>query len=263
MVIKSGNLPIDSAKMRRVKAQSTDVTVDWTWNNEAQGIVSWNFTNNSKDTKSVILFRNGYYFGNAFWCVYVNNNMTYWAQEELIPLIDNGVDYNEMPIGIVDFGNGNRIIAFIFTLAGGQKWSVLEGGFSSAMPPANAEVYEVTVEKVGKFCIGYDAQQVLDWDLQTQTTMLGYSPNPNNINTIEVTTPSGTDFVTLFNDTISDNTCPPSPNCLNEIEQGFISGNLDEIVNGLYCAIGQYNIDKNRILAKIMERYLRHAFEEL
>jgi len=260
MVIKSGMMPIDGMKTRRLKVQSTAVTVNWTWYDEAQGVVSWNFANNSNKQVSVILYRNSYYFGNAFWPVYVQNGMTSWATE-LTPLIDEGVEKNTVPIGIIDFGNGNRIIAFIFTLAQGQKWSILEGGFSSITPPQDAEIYEVSLEKSGSFCIGYDNQQVLDWDLQTQTAMLGYSPDPSYIETVEVMTPEGTDFVALFNDTISDSTCPPPPNCFQEIEQGFADGNVDEIVNGIYCAIEQ-GIEKDKLLGyklitKIMEKFLK------
>ncbi|MEM3862324.1 MAG: hypothetical protein QW203_07600, partial [Thermoplasmatales archaeon] len=102
-MITSGNKPIESISSRHVKAQSSSVTVNWTWYDESQGIVSWNFQNNSSEQKSVILYRSGYYFGNAFWPVYVNNGMTYWATS-LTPLIDQGVANNTMPIGIIDFG---------------------------------------------------------------------------------------------------------------------------------------------------------------
>ncbi|MEM3861744.1 MAG: LAGLIDADG family homing endonuclease [Thermoplasmatales archaeon] len=187
-------------------------------------------------------------------CVYVNNGMTYWATS-LTPLIDQGVANNTMPIGIIDFGGGNKIIAFIFTLAPGQKWSVLEGGFSSAMQPSGQAVYELSLEKTGSFCIGYDPQQVLDWDLQTGTTMQGYSPNPNNFNTIEVTVPVGTQYIQLFpNDTVSDSACPPQPNCLQEIEQGIEQGNIDLFLEGVMCVLEQMGYSFKTVLDKFWDK---------
>ncbi|MEM3861582.1 MAG: hypothetical protein QW203_03755 [Thermoplasmatales archaeon] len=253
-MITSGNKPIESINSRHVKAQSSSVTVNWTWYDESQGIVSWNFQNNSSEQKSVILYRSGYYFGNAFWPVYVNNGMTYWATS-LTPLIDQGVANNTMPIGIIDFGGGNKIIAFIFTFAPGQQWSVLEGGFSSAMQPSGQAVYELSLEKTGSFCIGYDPQQVLDWDLQTGTTMQGYSPNPNNFNTIEVTVPVGTQYIQLFpNDTVSDSPCPPQPNCLQEIEQGIEQGNIDLFLEGVMCVLEQMGYSFKTVLDKFWDK---------
>jgi len=257
MVITSGNGVNTIIKNRMKQASSQDVTVDWSWYDATQGTVSWNFKNNSNEQKSVVLYRSGYYFGNAFWPIYVNNGMTSWATT-LSPLIDNGITNNTMPIGIIDFGNGNRIIAFIFTFSPGQSWSVLEGGFSAVMPPSDAQVFEVTLEKSGKFCIGYDYQQVLDWDLQTQTTMTGYTPNPDYIATLEVEMPSNSNFVALFNDTISDSSCPAQPNCIQQILQGIQDQDIQQVVNGIMCLYesGQFDIDK--FMLKMTEAFLKH-----
>lgn len=205
-MIVSGSKAFDLAsKIKPVKI-SGSVEVNWTWYDKSAGTVSWNFANDTDSTRTVILYRNSYYFGNAYWCIYVNNKMTYWAAS-LVPLTDSGVENNTMPIGVVDSGQAGRIIAFLFTFSKGQKWSALEGGFSVASPPANPAVYEVTPETKNEFCIGYDQSQITDWDAQTGSTMSGYAPNPSSVETVEVRTPSNALYYTLFNDTINNGKC--------------------------------------------------------
>ncbi len=251
-VILSGVKPLETIKTRANLSISKDVTVTWSWYDETQGIVSWNFKNNSSQQKSVILFRNGYYFGNAFWCVYVNNGMTYWATTPLTPLTDNGVQNNTMPIAIINF-NGKKIIAFVFTLAPGQQWSVLEGGFSAVMPPSGQVVYEVTLKQSGSYCIGYDEQQVIDWDLQTGTTMQGYQPNPATVNTVEFDAPSDAEYVQLFpNDTVNNGSCPSGSNCLQMIEQGISNGDIEQVISGLLCLLDTGAIDIKKFAKHIM-----------
>ncbi len=205
-MIISGSKALD-VKHEMVKTVTPSaVEIGWNWYDEQTGTVSWNFRNNGNQTKTVILFRNSYYFGNAYWCIYVNNEMTYWAKD-LSVLPGRSVIKNTMPIGIVDFRRSKRIIAFLFTLSAGQDWSALEGGFSSSSPPANPALFEVTFKKSADFCIGYDEVQVTDWNAQTGSTMSGYSPNPSTIRTVEVSAPAAASFYQLFNDTIDDGKC--------------------------------------------------------
>ena len=56
-----------------MKISSENVNVSWSWYDQAQGTVKWSFKNNFTAVKSFLLFRNSYYFGNAFWPVYINN----------------------------------------------------------------------------------------------------------------------------------------------------------------------------------------------
>ncbi len=191
------------------KAQKFSIGVDigWSWYDKNKGIVSWNFQNNSQLQSSVILFRNGYYFGNAYFPIYVENGLTKWATT-LLPLDEQGIEHNSMPLAILDFGSENRIVAFVFTLAGGQKWSVLEGGFSQKMPPDNIAIYDVSLERSGTFCIGYDPRQVSEWNRQTGTNLNGYRPNPRSIKTLELSVPSIAPYIKLFKeDTIRDSQC--------------------------------------------------------
>ncbi|MEM0141557.1 MAG: hypothetical protein QXN66_05960 [Thermoplasmatales archaeon] len=190
-----------------VDSISTDIYCSWSWYNELKGIVSWNFNNESNFQQTAALYRNGYYFGNAFWPVYLQTGLTSWASR-LSPLLQKSPERNTAPMGILDFGKGNRIVAFLFTLAPGQEWSILEGGFTRAYPPMNPVVYGTKLEKTGRFCVGYDEKQVEDWDRQTSSFEKGYSPNPAEVDTVEVQISAYASYVQLFNgDLISEEPC--------------------------------------------------------
>ena len=115
------------------------------------------------------------------------------------------------PLGVVSWkqpdGSDKRIIAFVFTLSPGQTWQMLEGGFSPAMPPADVNAYEVTQLSEDDYCIGYDKQQVSAWDRQTGSKLQGYSPNPSTFHSVQVLAPPESQFIQLFNDTISPGKC--------------------------------------------------------
>ncbi|EQD53597.1 hypothetical protein B1B_10150, partial [mine drainage metagenome] len=155
-----------------------------------------------------LLFRNGYYFGNAFWPVYLAHPSfrTRWATS-LSPLVDRGVAENAAPLGLVGFPGNRRIVAFLFTLAGGSSWSILEGGFSEAQPPEGAGVTPVTRRREGAFCIGFDPAQVTAWDQQTQTRLGGFAPNPSTVTTVEVAPTGAAPFVQLYPDPIAIGPC--------------------------------------------------------
>ncbi|MHB8154239.1 MAG: hypothetical protein ACYDG3_14525 [Bacillati bacterium] len=240
------------------------INVTWSWYDEAQGLVQWTFKNTGTEQASCILLRNQYYFGNAFWPVYVANPgfATAFAAA-LTPLVDNGVANNSPPLAVVDFGNGNRIIAFVFTLSPNQIWSMLEGGFSSVMPPVFQQAPIVTLENSGSWCIGYDSQQVIDWDTQTGTNLQGYSPNPSAFNTVEVSVTAP--YIALYNDTITQGTCSggSAPNaCVQEIIQGFenlANGNsagLIQIEEGIICLVSSLDISFSKLLMKSIKQRL-------
>jgi len=236
MIVFSGSKVTKSSNIQplfehNVLGFSISVTVNWSWYSKRDGIVTWTFTNKSYLQSTVILFRNGYYFGNAYFPIYLQNGMTKWAKT-LSPLADNGVEHNSMPVAILDFGNGNRIVAFIFTLSSGQKWSVLEGGFSELMPPSNIAVFDVDYEHSGQFCVGYDPKQVLDWDTQTNSNMKGYSPNPSTFETIELSVPTMAPYVKLFKfDSVQTSAC------FNQINnmglENKSSDDLEEIIGNI------------------------------
>ncbi len=218
-------------KIDNISSFSVSVSVGWSWYNKKEGIVSWNFVNNSYLESSVILFRNGYYFGNAYFPIYLENGLTTWATE-LKPLTDKGIENNSMPVAIMDFGMDKRIVAFIFTLSSGQKWSVLEGGFSEFMPPDRYALFDVTLEKSGIFCVGYDKNQVIDWDQQTGSNLKGFLPNPKSVQTLEFSVPTVAPFVKLFkDDSISDSYCQGQDSITSETNVS--KDDIEDIVAGI------------------------------
>lgn len=255
-------------KVDRIVKAVSQISVNWTWNNESQGLVQWTFQNTSNEEQSCLLLRNNYYFGNAFWPVYVANSQfgVNWAIS-LTPLVDYGISNNNPPIGVVDFGNSNYLVAFIFTLSAGQTWSMLEGGFSNLNPPVFQSAPIVTLSYTGNFCTGYDNAQIIDWDTQTGTTYQGYSPNPSTISTIGVDCNSS--YISLYDDPISEGTCNTNPSptnpCIVDIEDGLqalLSGDsngLLEIEDGIMCLITSLNIP----LIKMFGRSLIKRIEKI
>ncbi len=184
--------------------------VTWSWHSATDGVVAWRFENPGALAATGLLLRNGYYFGNAFWPVYLAHASfrTRWATA-LTPLVDLGVDQNAAPLGVVGFPGGGRIVAFLFTLAPASTWSILEGGFSAAQPPQGAGIVPVEFRRSGEFCVGYDPAQVAAWDAQTQTGLPGTAPNPSTVATLEVAPTGGAPFVQLYPDPIALGPCGP------------------------------------------------------
>lgn len=185
---------------------SENVNVSWAWYNVTQGTVKWSFKNYFTTTKSFLLFRNSYYFGNAFWPVYINNpQFNEKFAVSVSPLPDKGTANNSAPLCIAEFKDGKKIVCFIFTLSPSQEWSMLEGGFSESFQPSGFSASIVSVKPSAEYCIEYDQTQVTDWDQQTGTTLTGYSPNPSVFKS--VTAVADTGYVTLFADVIKEGKC--------------------------------------------------------
>jgi len=203
------------------------VTVSWSWFDQSQGIVEWTFKNLGSSKESVILLRNGYYFGGAFGPVYLANSTPLcstctgsngfgvsWIYTQPVeggvslvngsipPLVDHGSPAaNAPPMAPVQFPSGEWLnFAFIFTLNPGQTWSMLEGGFSTLTPPYPQGVYQVSLGYGGSICVGYDPQRVKDWDAQTGTNLQGYSPNPSTFNIAKVKAAGAPYDILPFND---------------------------------------------------------------
>jgi len=292
--------------------QQSSVTVSWSWFDQSQGIVEWTFTNQGSQRESVILLRNGYYFGGAFGPVYLANSTplcstctngkgfgTSWIYAEPIqggvslvngqipPLVDHGSPAaNAPPMAPVKFSNGQWLnFAFIFTLDPGQTWSMLEGGFSTLMPPQPQGVYPVSLGYVGPTCVGYDPQRVNDWDAQTGTNLQGYSPNPNTFNIATVIAQSAPYDVLPFNDPpIQLSACSqpspspqpspqpsPSPSptqCIDEILQAIAlyptnpQQATTDLVEGIICILDTLDVDP-RVFVESFLRLHGVTVEEL
>jgi hypothetical protein len=194
-----------------LEAISPKLKVSWAWHNEEQGIVAWTFQNTGSEQASCILFRNSYYFGNAFWPIYLNHpGFGVGFVKKLEPLVDKSIDKNSPPLGIISWrqpdGSYKNIVSFVFTLAAGQTWQMLEGGFSRLMPPQNIAIYEVSSISESDFTIAYDEQQIDAWEEQTDASDEGYTPNPNTFSTLQVLAPPEAPFAHLFEDSIQQGT---------------------------------------------------------
>jgi hypothetical protein len=281
------------------------VTVSWSWYDQSQGIVEWTFTNDGPYKESVILLRNGYYFGGAFAPVYLANSTplcsscsgtngfgTSWIYTEptqggvclvngqIPPLMDYGSpELNAPPMAPVQFPNGQWLnFAFIFTLNPGQTWSMLEGGFSTLIPPYPQGVYQVTLGYSGPTCVGYDPQRVKDWDTQTGTNLQGYSPNPATFSIATVKAFGAPYDILPFNDPpIQLSACTqqpspqpqpnpqpqpqPSPNptqCINDILQAIADYQTNPaeatqlLVQGIICILDTLNVQPNIFLKSFL-----------
>lgn len=261
------------------KNASKDLVARWTWADEGQGLVTWTFENNSTTTKTGILLRNSYFFGGAFWPVYVANAGfgVDWATA-LTPLVDSGVSNNAPPIGIVDIGTNKPEVCFLFTLAPGQAWSMYEGGFSTAVTPSGIAMYDVTLKRSGQFCVGYDQQRVIDWDLQTQTTLQGYSPNPSTVQTVQVVAESDTPYDVLpFNDPVpyvgqcqGGSASQPPQSCEEQIGQGFdelsrgqTEQGIIDIVSGIECIVAYLEQSGSATIKIKKDDFLRYLENKL
>ena len=203
MIRTGGILPY----LQSQKQPDSILKVSWSWYNQAQGTVAWAFVNGTSSVKSFVLLRNSYYFGNAFWPVYLNNksfNVNFTAKP--VPLVDNGTASNSANIAVITFPGKEEIIAFVFTLSAGQSWSILEGGFSATSPPSGYSLIGLTYNGSSQQCITYDEKQVSDWDTQTGTTLLGYKPNPSTFDS--ATFSCAGKFIALFQDIIKAGKCP-------------------------------------------------------
>lgn len=188
----------------RAEASSPNLKVSWEWYNEGEGIVRWTLQNVSGQQASGILFRNSYYFGNAYWPIYANNpgfGVTFAAKLE--PLSDESIRINSAPLGIVSWKQGDgsykSIVSFVFTLSPGQTWRILESGFSHLTPPQNISVFEVTrVSDADSFALGYTREQVDSWNAQTGNSDKGHAPNPNMFDVVQVLAPPEAPFEQLF-----------------------------------------------------------------
>ena len=187
------------------------------------------------------------------------------------PLVDNGAENNAPLIAPVTFSNGYTQVLFIFTLSGGQTWSMLEGGFNNIVPQLQG-VYTLDNPVLQTWCIGYDPQRVKDWDSQTGTTLQGYSPNPNTITAVVWQASPGAPYDALpFNDMYCDTPCPcalqpaPQPTCFEILEYiaiavetgNFSSISVQDIIDAVECLFTGHISLKDRLKIAIKILFMR------
>jgi len=299
--------PVRYSLPNQAQAPLSSVTVSWSWYNQSQGIVKWTFTNDGLQKESVILLRNGYYFGGAFAPVYLDNSTPLcsacpggkgfgvsWiyteptqggvclVNGEIPSLMDYGSpEENAPPMAPVQFPNGQWLnFAFIFTLIPGQIWSMLEGGFSTLMPPYPQGVYQVSLGYTGPTCVGYDPQRVKDWDTQTGTSLQGYSPNPATFNIATVKALGAPYDILPFNDppirlSVCDQPNPqpspspqpqpsPKPNptqCIDDILKAIADYQTNPteatqlLVQGIICILDTLDVQPNVFLESFLRAH--------
>ncbi len=204
--------------------ENKNVNVTWAWYSQSKGIVQWTFTNNSSQEQDVILLRGAvdssskvlvdYYFGNAYWVVYLALGITNWQTRNEQLTYDNPQN-NSPPLAIIQFGD-KYLVSFEFTLKPKSTWSVLEGGFDGGIEPYNPKAIPANYVGDYYFCVGYDIQQVLDYTLQTGMPVTGYYPNPNTykVSLYSVDAP----YIQLYKDHISKGVCAWL-DCINLIKK--------------------------------------------
>ncbi len=214
-----------------VTALNGEISCSVSWQDEASGTVQWKLENHSKNIQQLVILRNNYMFGGAFWPVYVANSFgrgasgtnpsdnfgVNWINTSTnsTPLKNLGVSRNTMPIGLVTkqgssgtINASNSSVVFIFTLGPGEVYPVIEGGFSASMLPQLQKVLVVKNIYCGDVCAGYDQQRVKDWDSQTGTTLKGYAPDPGTVLTCAYEIPASDPYMTLnYTDSFSTGKC--------------------------------------------------------
>ena len=226
---RAGLLP--KGGIPRVPQISTFVTVSWAWTDQSKGNISWTFVNaDPNNSHAVVLYRNNYIFGGAFWPVYLGPDDTVSHMLDGTQPIPTLTGNGGQPMGIIDYGPGaspRYLVHFIFNLAPGQTWSTPEGGFTGGITPTAGACYELTSSVAGNYCVGYDPQRVADWDSQTGTSNRGYAPNPSTYFTYAFTPEAATPENTLgFKDAIGSGTCV-TPSLAFRLEKSTLSN--DEV----------------------------------
>lgn len=187
--------------------------VSWEWSPYfGERTINWSFRNSSYKTKNFILFRNGYYFGSAYWPIQVNNPVYHVElATSLEPYVDEGPWLNAPRLGIVEHPSGRFIICYIFTLAPVSTWRIIEGGFDQASPPSGIHVCEVKFVRTGEFCIEYDPRHEVIRDLQIEKLPFiakPYAPNPKTFKSVLVSAPEGSPSPEFdFEDEVTEGAC--------------------------------------------------------
>ncbi len=178
------------------KVKSDDVQVTWAWQDQDRGLIRWKFTNLTDKVQSFVLLRGAeaynlkmddselmppYYFGDAFYPIYLNYKLTSFATEQKPLVNSNVVTENVPPLGVIKIGD-KYLVAFVFTLAPRESYEMLEGGYVKQgdvrIIPYSPVAVKVEATKPMEMCIGYNELAIIEYSSQIKEFVQGYSPNP-------------------------------------------------------------------------------------
>ena len=170
------------------------VKVTWKYINKEEGLIQWSFENTSNEMVNFALLRQGYYFGNAFYPVYLENPE---FQTSFTTVADKPMSTTGNPPVAVVYFSGKPIVCFVFTLVAKQIWTMEEGGWTD-QEPTSYQAVPLTPVSVKKFSIQYNPEQVTQWDEQSGTDYAGYSPNPKVFSSMKFI--SAGQYISIFPD---------------------------------------------------------------
>ena len=156
--------------------KKSPITVDYTWYDRSQGVVQWNFQNIGSTTRSFILIRgvsqNGnvseiYAFGDAFYPLYYQNfNIDFITHPESLKNVN--VETNSAPLAVIENSESELLVAFLYTLSGGESYSVLEAGWKG-IEPGGISVALAKYKGIKNFEINYDKKQCILYNEESNT----------------------------------------------------------------------------------------------
>ncbi|EQB73043.1 MAG: hypothetical protein AMDU4_FER2C00108G0002 [Ferroplasma sp. Type II] len=183
------------------------VKVNYTWYDKSSGIVQWNFENMGSTTRSFILLRGIeenhkvseiYAFGNAFYPLYYKNfNVDFITKPEA--LVNVSPKANNAPLAVIENSDSTLLVAFLYTLSGGSRYSVLEGGWKG-IEPGGIKIVLAKYAMTDNFSIKYDEKQCTLYNEESKTDY-GCPENPFTVRSALMKINNS--IKPLFNDRIS------------------------------------------------------------
>ena len=224
------------------QAIENPVKVNYTWYDKGNGIIQWNFENTGSTTRSFILLRGItennkvseiYAFGDAFYPLYYKNfNVDFVTKPE--PLANVSARTNNAPLAIIENSDSRLLVAFLYTLSGGSKYSVLEGGWKG-VEPGGIKIVLAKYSGIKDFSIEYEKKQCTLYNEESSTDY-GCPDDPFTVKSalMKVNNP----IKPLFNDTIS---AAGDNNCVQMLQKAMKTGNAEDYYNAMQCMLDQHN----------------------
>jgi hypothetical protein len=214
------------------------IKVNYTWYDRPEGIIQWNFENTGSTERSFILLRGItennkvseiYAFGDAFYPLYYKNfNVDFVTKPE--PLANISAKTNSAPLAVIENSDSTLLVAFLYTLSGGSKYSVLEGGWKG-IEPGGVKIVLAKYCGAKDFSIEYEKKQCTLYNEESQTDY-GCPDDPFKVKSALLTVNNS--IKPLFHDIIST---VKDGNCSKMLENAMKTGNVNDYYNALQCML--------------------------